>query len=246
MKSPFFGKKLLILGGSSTVGIAVAEAAIKNGLCPTLTYRSPKGQERIEQTLKPYSGQYHKFLLYLKGGKVQGQNEKYLEERFDYGIDLIHSEYEALISSADEGAVQEYYLNMVVARQSLLKQLTRQMLGQKKGRLIYLSSTAAAVPNPGQGFYCSSKQAVESLYHNIGIELGRKGITTAVLRAGYMNAGRGYAYLEQHSDLLKKIPTRQPLTAREVAETLLFLLSDSALNINATAITMDGGMTACK
>jgi 3-oxoacyl-[acyl-carrier protein] reductase len=42
------------------------------------------------------------------------------------------------------------------------------------------------------------------------------------------------------------VPTGSVISSEEVARTILFLLSDPARHINATHLTMDGGLTACK
>ena len=246
MKLSFFGKNILILGGTSELGISFAKEAIHSNLFPILTYRSEDGLQRITESLKKIEGQYRTVNLDLNENKTEDSIIDFSEEDFDYVIDLFHSDYESYISSADSNAIQDYYLKNVVFRHQILKEVSRQMLSRKKGRLVYLSSTAAGSPNPGQGFYASSKVAVEAIYRNLGIELGRKGITTATLRAGYIDCGRGKLFLEQGKEIIKKIPTRKILTVQEVVETLFFLLSDAALNINATEIIMDGGMTACK
>ena len=121
------------------------------------------------------------------------------------------------------------------------------MLVQKSGRLIYMSSTAAGMPNKGQGFYAAVKLAGEALYKNIGIELAAKGITSISLRPGYVNAGRGEKYISKSkNEILKKIPAGKALVSSEIAETIMFFLSDSARGFNATEIVMDGGLTAGK
>ncbi len=121
------------------------------------------------------------------------------------------------------------------------------MIQKKYGRLIYISSTAALRPNPGQGFYAAAKAASEALYKNLGIELGSKGITTTSIRPGYIDCGRGEQYIQKNSsDLVQKIPIGRYLAAQEVAENILFFLSDHAAAYNATEIVLDGGLTATK
>jgi len=127
-----------------------------------------------------------------------------------------------------------------------LKRVGRTMLKQRRGRLVFVSSSAAFRPNPGQGFYAAAKQASEALYRSMGLEMGKRGITTVTLRPGYINSGRGRRYLAQKEDILSHIPTGKPLSPEHVAETIMFLLSDSAAGFNATEIIMDGGLTAGK
>jgi 3-oxoacyl-[acyl-carrier protein] reductase len=79
------------------------------------------------------------------------------------------------------------------------------------------------------------------------LELGGHGVTTVTLRPGYINTGRGKRYLqEKWIEALKMVPIRRVLSEKEVAETILFLLSNSAAGFNATEISLDGGLTAGK
>ena len=71
--------------------------------------------------------------------------------------------------------------------------------------------------------------------------------TTVNLRPGYIDAGRGRQYVEgNEKDILGTIPLGRTLDIEEVVDTILFLLSDSAVGINATVVTMDGGLSAGK
>jgi 3-oxoacyl-[acyl-carrier protein] reductase len=79
------------------------------------------------------------------------------------------------------------------------------------------------------------------------MELAGRGITAAILRPGYVDAGRGRRYLERYPhQTLAKIPLGRALTISEVVDTIMFLLSDSAVGFNATVLTMDGGLSAGK
>lgn len=120
------------------------------------------------------------------------------------------------------------------------------MLKKKGGRLIFISSGAALRPNPGQGFYAAAKLASEALYKNLGLEMGSRGITTVSLRPGYINAGRGKKFIKQNKKITDAIPVKRAIEPGEVAETILFFLSESARSFNAVEITMDGGMSAGK
>jgi len=247
MNFRFSGKQALILGGSSDLALSLAETMIKEGLFPILTYRSEKGQNHITESLKTFDGKYSTvYLDFSEPGSIGPAFENVAQD-LDYLVDFAQGDFESLIASADERDIYRYFSENVSFRAEVIKKAARIMLAKKKGRLIYISSSAAAKPNPGQGFYAAAKLASEALYKNLGLELGDRGITTVTLRPGYINAGRGRSFLESKGkDALGKVPIKRVLTAEEVAETILFYLSDSASGFNATEISMDGGLTAGK
>jgi 3-oxoacyl-[acyl-carrier protein] reductase len=79
------------------------------------------------------------------------------------------------------------------------------------------------------------------------LELAGRGVTTVILRPGYVDAGRGRRYLARTgSQTLSKVPLGRALTAVEVAHAIMFLLCDDAVGFNASILTMDGGMSAGK
>lgn len=243
----FFGKRALILGGSCDLALSLAENMIRAGLFPILTYRSEKGQNHIIERLKTFDDKYTTvYLDFSEPGSI-GSAFQHTDQDIDYLVDFAQGDYESLIASADEVDIYRYFSENVSFRAEVIKKAARIMLAKKKGRLVYISSSAAAKPNPGQGFYAAAKLASEALYRNMGLELGGRGITTVTLRPGYINAGRGRVFLESKGkEALGKVPIKRALTAEELTETILFYLSDSAIGFNATEIPMDGGLGALK
>ncbi len=245
MNGPRDRRKGLILGGTCELALALASRLIEKGFFPVLTWRNPDGCGKIDAALAKLSGRYETGRFSLDD-PLSLETLFAGEPGFDFLVDFAQGDYEALVASADEDRIPAYFSENVVARAILLKRLTREMLRLKQGRLIYISSSAAERPAPGHGFYAAAKLAAEALYRNCGLELAGKGITSVILRAGYVKAGRGYAFLEANPEIIRQVPLRRALEADEVAETILFLLSPAAVGINATILTLDGGLSAAK
>jgi 3-oxoacyl-[acyl-carrier protein] reductase len=245
MNLTFSGSRVLILGGTCELAHTLAVSMIASSLFPILTYRSDAGLNAIRKALPHYEGKYA--TEYLKFGDRHSLNTLFarIGDDLDFMVDCVQGNYESLIAQADEEEVYGYFTENISFRAEVLKTAGRIMLKKRKGRLVFISSTAAARPNPGQGFYAAAKLASEALYRNMGLELGGRGITTIILRPGYVDAGRGRAYLEE-KNVLEAVPIKRAVTKEEIAETVLFLLSESAAGMNATVITMDGGLTVGK
>jgi 3-oxoacyl-[acyl-carrier protein] reductase len=247
MNLTFSGKRTLIVGGSCELALTLAQHMIASALFPILTHRSEAGLKAIHRALLPFTGKYG--TAHLEFGTRESLETLFqrIGEDLDYMVDFAQGNYESLIASADEDTLYRYFTENVSFRAELLKATARAMLKKRQGRLVFISSAAAENPNLGQGFYAASKLASEALYRSMGLELGGRGITTVILRPGYVMAGRGKAFLNVRSEeILEKIPVKRAITREEIAETVLFLLADSASAINATVITMDGGLTSRK
>ena len=244
MNASFSGNRVLILGGTCELALILAPYLIKASLFPILTFRDEKGLNSIQAALKPFEGKYDARRLNFGDRGSLNSLFDYIGDHLDFMVDFAHGHYESLIASADEECVYRYFMENVSFRAEIIKRAARAMMKKRKGRLIFISSSAAVRTNPGQGFYAAAKLASEALYRTMGLELGERGITTAILRPGYIDAGRGRTYINKKGcEILEMVPIKRAITQKEVAETILFLLSDSAAGINATEISMDGGLT---
>jgi 3-oxoacyl-[acyl-carrier protein] reductase len=65
---------------------------------------------------------------------------------FNYLVDFAHGNYESFVSSADVERIGHYFAENVTARAVFLKYITRMMVARKRGRLVYISSSAAERP----------------------------------------------------------------------------------------------------
>jgi 3-oxoacyl-[acyl-carrier protein] reductase len=247
MKLTFSGTHALVLGGTCDLALTLAGYMIEAGLIPILTYRDEEGSRRIAEKLEAVSGRYRTVFLDFSNRSSVDALFPAIGDDLSFVVDLAQGDFESFIASADEDAVARYFFENISVRAGIIKEASRVMLAGKKGRFVFVSSAAALRSNPGQGFYAAAKLASEALYRNTGLELGKRGITAVTLRPGYIGAGRGRTFVENHEKKISDmIPTGKTLTKEEVAETILFLLSDSAADINATEILMDGGMSAAK
>lgn len=244
MKITFRKNRLFITGGASELAVEIAKEALLLNFFITLSVRSEENREKLNLIFKQSIKEKKISIVFLDLNDIS-QIEKINWHNQNYLIDIAHPHYESLLASSNSNDLIKYINASFLGHSILLKQASRGMLANKFGRLIYISSTATEKINPGQGFYAATKSGIEKLYQTIGIEMGGKGITTAILRPGYINCGRGKRYIKD-SNISKLIPTKKPLESNDIAKTVLFLLSDSALQLNSSIITMDGGMSATK
>lgn len=247
MSFDYSGKRTLILGGSSRLGLILASKLLELDAIPVLTWRNSQSKKRIRK----YFPENYQYLQTCQLDFDDYETLQNLEEITPWGIDFlvdfVHEHWEDLLGSASEEKIYEYFAAQISFRAAVLKRVSRAMLANRQGKMLYISSRAAVQQNPGQGFYAASKSASEALYRNIGLEMGKKGIRTVILQPGFISSGRGRRYLKKHyGDTHSFSSGEQVISPEQVADTILFLLSDAGDAFNATALRMDCGSSASK
>ena len=119
----------------------------------------------------------------------------------------------------------------------------RQMLRQRGGRIINLSSVSGILGNAGQANYSASKAGVIGLTKSVARELASRGITCNAVAPGFIETEMTEAMPEAAREAVKKqIPLQRTGQVSDVASVAAFLASDLADYITGQVISVDGGM----
>lgn len=123
----------------------------------------------------------------------------------------------------------------------------QQFMAQGGGGLILtISSTHEDWPMPGNIAYCVSKGGAKMLTRTAGVELGSLGIRFVNIAPGAVSTPIN-AVTEMDPELLEQLNRAIPLGriagAAEIADVVVFLASDKAGYVNATTVTIDGGLS---
>lgn len=124
-----------------------------------------------------------------------------------------------------------------------IKHISRQMLKQKAGRIINISSVSGVMGNVGQANYCASKAGIIGITKSVARELASRGITSNAVAPGFIDT----EMTEVLSDTVKtavteQIPMKHFGSTKDIANTVAFLASDEAGYITGQVICVDGGM----
>lgn len=123
------------------------------------------------------------------------------------------------------------------------KAVTRQMMKQRSGRIINISSIVGVSGNPGQANYVAAKSGVIGLTKTTAKELSSRGITVNAIAPGFITTDMTDKLNEDvKSEMLKQIPLARFGEPKDIARTVIFLASEDGAYMTGQTLHVDGGM----
>ena len=241
------GKIALVTGASRGIGRQIAISMAREGALVIVNYNGSAA--RAEETVKEITE---------SGGQaeaVQCNVSDYaaVEEMMKYVI----GKYKRLEVLVNNAGITKDNLLMKMGEEDFdaviginlkgafncTKHVSRQMLKQKGGRIINISSVSGVMGNAGQANYCASKAGVIGLTKSVARELGSRGITVNAIAPGFIDTEMTEVLSEDVKKAMgEQIPLKRFGRTEDVAEAAVFLASDRAAYITGQVINVDGGM----
>ena len=178
--------------------------------------------DKAEELMKYIIGKYGRVDILVNNAGITRDNllMKMTEEEFDAVIDI-----------------------NLKGTFNCIKHLSRQMLKQKGGRIINISSVSGVMGNAGQANYCASKAGVIGLTKSVARELASRGITCIAVAPGFIEEEMTDVLSDSVKEAMNaQIPMKCFGNTEDIAGTVVFLASDAARYITGQVINVDGGM----
>jgi 3-oxoacyl-[acyl-carrier protein] reductase len=126
---------------------------------------------------------------------------------------------------------------------NITKMFIKQMVKNRSGKIINISSVSGLMGNAGQVNYSSSKAALSGFTKSLAKEVGSRNITVNSIAPGFIDTDMT-EYLDEKAklDLESQIPLKRMGNASDISELVFFLASDEASYITGQTISVDGGL----
>lgn len=123
------------------------------------------------------------------------------------------------------------------------KACLRHMMKARWGRVINITSVVGVTGNPGQANYCAAKAGMIGFTKAVAIEMAGVGITANAVAPGFIQTDMTDKLDEKQREMiLSQIPAKKMGNVMDIANTVLFLASDSAGYITGQTLHVNGGM----
>jgi 3-oxoacyl-[acyl-carrier protein] reductase len=124
-----------------------------------------------------------------------------------------------------------------------LREAAKIMMRRRGGRIVNISSVSGQTGNAGQANYCAAKAGLIGLTKAAAKELAVRGITVNAVAPGFIETDMTLTLSDAvREQMLKSIPAQRFGSPEDVAEAVLFLVSDKAGYITGQVLAVNGGM----
>lgn len=243
------GKVALVTGAGKGIGAQIATTLASYGATLVLNYAHSKEEaENVAKEITSNGGTASTYGCDVSDFSAVGEMIKVVAK--EYGsIDILvnnagitkdnltmvmkEEEFDAVIQTNLKGAF------------NCMRHVTRQMLKQRGGRIVNISSIVGLTGNAGQINYSASKAGIIGMTKSLAKEIGGKGVTVNAVAPGFIDTDMTRVLKDEVKEqMLQQIPLNRFGTVEDIAETVAFLASDRAAYITGQTISVDGGMYA--
>lgn len=240
-------KIALITGAGRGIGRAIAIALAKEGAEVVINYNgSEERAKEVKQTIEENGGKASIYKCNVSDFVACEAMIKDIVKEYRHLDILVNNAgitKDGLIMKMKEEDFDSVLNVNLKGTFNTIRHSARQMLKQRSGKIINISSVSGILGNVGQANYAASKAGVIGLTKTMARELGSRGITVNAIAPGFVDT----EMTEVLSEEIRENACKQIILGRfgkpeDIANTAVFLASDKADYITGQVISVDGGM----
>ena len=240
------GKLVLVTGASRGIGKAIALTLGRDGATVIGTATTETGAENISKVFadKKISGKGIK--LNVTDNEQIASLVKSVNEEFgpiDILINNAGITRDNILLRMKEDEWEDIINTNLSSIYKMSKSVLREMIKNRSGRIISITSVVGSMGNAGQSNYAAAKAGMIGFTKSLALEVGVRGITVNAVAPGFIETDMtDNLPNEQKEALASQIPMGRLGTPNDIAQTVLFLAGDGGSYITGQTLHVNGGM----
>ena len=240
-------KTALITGGSRGIGSAICKALSANHKVVIGYSNSKEDAKKLEESINSNGG--NATSVKIDVSDKNSINTAFEEIEESYGI------VEVLVNNAGitrdnilprmkdsewDDVIQTNLTGSYLTTQRAIKN----MMKNKWGRIIFISSVVGISGNQGQSNYAASKAGLIGFAKSVSKEMGARNITSNVIAPGYIETDMtSFLSEENKENIIEQLSIKRIGKPEDISNVVSFLSSEESEYITGQVISVDGGLS---
>ena len=237
------GKNIIITGASGGIGNSIVKRLIENG---ANILASGTRIEKLEELKKNFEK--------IKILKFDISQSDKIEEFIDNATKELGGSLDCIVNNAgvtqDNLAIRmsleewQKVIDINLTSTFLMSKFAiKKMLKNKSGKIVNITSVVGHTGNLGQANYTASKAGIIAMSKSLSIEYAKKNINVNCISPGFIKTAMTDKIDEKYKEIIiSKIPSARLGEPEDIANAVLFLLSNQSNYINGETTHVNGGM----
>ena len=249
------GKIALVTGGSSGIGLAAAREFARQGAIVFIASRDERRAKAALSTFPPGSRVHWTFCDLSDGKSVEALVSAVCahHDRLDYAFNnggSMGNEDIALLGDMSEESWRRTIDGYLTSVFFCMRHQIPVMLKAGRGVIVNMSSIYGLRGHaiPGGGAYAAAKHGVMGLTRSAALQYATRGLRITAVSPGWVSTPPIVDWMKSDPEFAKAIvnltPRGRPASPEEVADSVVFLCSDSASAVVGSTLVVDGGSMA--